>query len=342
MKKIILILLSIATIFSMTSCMRGNTSMQEQIMNEYVLKYCGAYEIVDKTPGALDMTMSYTLKDTTDGFEYMCMTHEVPWSDIGFGDSDEEHTVLINTTFADAYLGYLLNTKIDKAALQAILDANSDINLKVEYTEKYVLQPSGDYPSIAIVCDTPREQPIAEIAQLFLNADSRNYLKHTSLCQYTVTNGVLSAQPAFRYDFFSHYACNQDEWVGVEIFSEYMVAKDKNAHVTIDSITTECPKSNIKLKDGWAWADTTTSTGTRIVFTMNDVKYEFFTEPCIQPIEGDSDTYGIVEGSYLDVIANEQSGNRPLIISIYISKFPHSYISLGIHCEKLEQGEEAK
>jgi hypothetical protein len=73
---------------------------------------------------------------------------------------------------------------------------------------------------------------------------------------------------------------------------------------------------------------------------MDDKQYEFFTELCIQPVGDETDElYGIVKGSYLDIIASERSGNRPIIIAMYASQFPTSYISLGIHLKELNQEE---
>lgn len=336
MKKLLIALIILAMLMTATSCAKGDVAKQEQALNDYVLKHFGAYEIVDKSADVLDTVMSYTLRDTTDGFEYLCATQEVPWADLGFSSALEDTTIVIDSTFRDVYMQHLLDNKIDKNALQSILDKYSDISLKLDKTTNYALQSTESYPAIALICNTPKSEPLAEIAALFKAADTRNMLNEMTLCMYTVTNGVLAADASFRHDFFTNYTCNADEWNGVATLSGYFYSLNPTTKIEITSVKTKYSRNNITLKEGWAWASSISSDGTYLTFTMDGKNYEFFTSLCTQPITGDLESYyGLMIGSFLDIMAPESSGSRPIIIAMYAQQYPDTYHCLGVHWQEI-------
>lgn len=337
MKKLLLIALAVLMVLSCTSCSHGDVDWQTQAMEEYVNTYHDEFEIVDIQSDILDTVTTFTLKDKKDGFTYSVVTTEVYWSDLGFAETGSEKTILFDSTFHVNYLSYLIQEKADREELQTILDKYSDIELDLAIVDVSATQMEAVdivFPEVLVTGTSVNLTALAEVGAFIKKYDTRNLLSHVEIAMYTYANGELSDSPLAYYDFFLNVACLTDKWDGVLTLREYMFYQNKT-DITVSDIAIDVASSSITLPDGMSWADNVDDSGTLLTFWYQEEQYQLYTLPCVAQFEGHRDEYGIYENSFLDIMASEESGNKPLIVAMYTIMYPEEYTSLTLYCQKI-------
>ena len=334
MKRFIAILLVCALALSCTGCsFMGDTKWQEEEALAFVEKYCSSATIVDKEHVFLNTATIYTMKDNQYGFEYPFVTMEVYMSDLAFDTSDDSNkTILSDGNYTMHYLNYLIKNKADQTKLNEIIEKYNDINFRllVEETKFPILDIiNAKSYKIAFVMDTLNVTAIEETVSLLKDIDDRDVLETTILPIYIGTTDEELSEPTSYFDLYFDKVIKKDEYDGVATLHDYLLNQGYKT-ATITSIDVNYEASNITLGAGQSWSDIAKNTGTYILFTTDSKNYEFFTEMIVDAFHTKQDEFGIYKGSFLDIMANEKTGYKPVLISMYASMAPNQYKSLSV------------
>lgn len=342
MKRIITLLLVFVLALSCAGCsFMGDKKWQEEEALAFAEKHYSGATIVAKEHLFLDTTTVYTMKDNKDGFEYALASMEVYMSDLAFAvpEGKKEKTIVHDSSFLMCYLNHIIQNKVDKKQLNAIAEKYKDIHftLHTEQADVSILDVT-DCKSyqIAFVMDELNATAITETVNLLKSADERDILKSLILPIYIGETEKDLELPKSYFDLYFNRVVTEAEYDGVALLHDYLQNQDYKS-VTITSIDTDYAASNIKLEKDEGWADSTTSTGTRILFNTNGKEYEFYTELIVGTFDTEQDNFGIYKGSFLDIMAVEKTGAKPVLISMYATMMPTNYPSLTLYMKEIKE-----
>ena len=343
MKRFITLVLTCILILSCTGCaFMGDPKWQEEEALAFAEKYYSSATIVNKEHLFLNTATVYTMKDNQYGFEYSLVAMEVYMSDLSFATSDDskDKTIVFDSNYAVHYLNYIINNKVDKTKLDEIGEKYKDINflLSAEQTETSLLDvTSGKSYQIAFVMDTLNTSAITETASLLKSFDDRDVLSSMTLPIYIGTTNEELSKPNSYFDLYFNRVITEDEYDGVVTLRDYLKIQGYQSAL-ITSIDTKYESSKITLATGQSWSDIAETTGTYILFTADGKNYEFYTEMIVDTFNTEQDSeYGIYKGSFLDIMATEDTGYKPIMISMYATMMPNYYQSLSLYMKEIKE-----
>lgn len=358
MKRFITILLVCVLALSCTACSwhQGDTERQEKEMLEYVEKYHGAAEIVSKEHMILDTATYFTLKDKTDGFTYGMAAMEVFMSDLGYTTADDGHdhesqekVVVFEGNFTEAYISHMVENIIPKTDIAELADKYADnlLNISIlEYqaTAVNVLQYTT-YDTVLVMRELNFDA-LNEAVALMRKYDKRNILNDYIIPIYQAAqeNGELTivkdnnGQPVVLgfYDFYLSGYFAADDFAAVSMAHDYL----RNLNVEtpkLVKVEDNIAKTSLTLPDGWALLPDTNDTGSMVTYKIGDKTFKMFTMLCRHEFKTEQDEYGLYKDSFLDLMATEKVGGRPVLISVYASMYPNYYTSIDVFVQEVTE-----
>lgn len=345
MKRIIALLLVCVLAVSCAGCsFIGDTKWQEEEALAFVEKYYSGATIEAKEKLFFDTTTVYTMKDKVDGFEYSLATMEVYMSDLAFAvpEGKKDKTIVFDSSFLMNYTANLIKNKVDKDKLNAIIEKYKDVNytIIVEPAEVSILDvASCQSYQIAFLMDELNVNAIQETVDLLKVTDERSILTSLTLPIYIGKTEKELELPKSYFDIYFNRIITEKEYDGVAMLHDWLLNQDYKS-VLITSIDTGYASSNFTLDKDESWADNSKTTGTRILFTADGKSYEFYNSLIVDKFDTEHDEYGIYKGSFLDIMATEKTGAKPVLISMYATMMPLTYSSLSVYMKEVK--EEAK
>ena len=353
MKKIIALVLGCIIALSCTACgfSQGNPANQEKQLMEFVNKYYGEADIVDKQSEILDTASIYRLKDKTDGFIYTMTALEVYMSDLGFVPNDAQYadykTIAFDGQFIVKYVGNLVKAKLQKEAFEKVLQdypALLDVSV-LTYETTFSNIFTLDTEETAFMMAEMDESAIRAMASLMKEQDTRDMLKYYIMPIYQAeeVNGVtemkydISGQPMVLgyYDFFFDYILKPEVFDGIGTLHDYFMEQDYK-NIVIKSAEPNINPNAVQTEEGFEFLPYVEVNGTFIVLEIDGEMYEFFTLPGVKKFDSATDEYGIHQGSFLDIMATKRSGGRDIMIAYYATMYPQEYTSMTLHFQPLQ------
>lgn len=343
MKKLLLIVLAALMVLSCTACSQGDIPAQNEFMQKFVTKYYGDYEITEQKSMHLDTAQIYTLKDKTDGFEYSTVVMEVFLSDLGIikGDDKEAKTLMIDSDFYSSYFAYLANTKVNPDDAKEFMDTYADLNVNVIFpTFESTLMDAFDsvYIETALIMNELNETAVYDFVKLLREADSRNLLPNCTLAVYVDDDGQfeVNQKPTMYYDFYLdtlYEAEASDSFISLHDYLMFTGVKDPKILKWENNIF----PSKLPAMSSWVCVGDDVA-NTAITYSVGDQTYQF--HPAIGYLASSTPTndYGIHQGTFLDIVANEKTGCPELLIGMYGTMYPDVYHSLVIYNAPIENG----
>ena len=357
MKKIIALILMCAMVLSMTACSwhQGNPEKQESELLEFVKKYYGEAEVVEKDVALLDTATIFLLKDKQDGFTYPITAMEVYMSDLGFVSdtegSENTKTIVFDGQFTLQYVANLAKNKIPAEEYNSVVSAyDALLDMMVfEYEQTSANMFTVLVNETSLMMTSSDTEAITAIAQLMEKYDERKVLNYYVMPIYQAKiendepvveyNEDGSAKILGYYDFFFDYFMTPEEFDGVTMMHDYFV-DSKYQNIKIRAVSNDIPSTSVTLEEGFSFAPTTETSGTFIIVEIDGKLYEFYTLMGYKGFNGEHDEYGIYDGSFLDMIAPERIGNKDVMVAYYSMMYPSIYTNLTLHFKPVESATE--
>lgn len=358
MKKIYALILILIMTFSCTACSwhHGDVDAQEEHLMKYVASYYGDAEIISKQTELLDMTTMFMMKDKQDGFEYPMTVMEVYMSDLGFQPTHEgdgrDTTLVLEGQFVLHYVANLIKNKVPHEEYVALLDKHTDIHDVSVMTYDNILANvfSTTIDETAFLVHEFNKEGIKEIADLMQRYDDRNVLKYYIIPIYqaetvneevdikyeTDANGDKKPVILGYYDFFFQYILTPDEFDGISMLHDYLLAKDVQ-NVKIQHIDVGVTPQDMRIEDDFTFLPAASKTGTRIYLMIDGRAHVFFSHLGTKAYTTETNKYGIHEGSFLDIVASERSGGGDILIAYYAFMYPSEYTKLTVFLQEVNE-----
>lgn len=355
MKKLIALLLVCATMLSLTACgfHQGNPQQQEKALLEYVAKYYGEAEVVEKKNEILDTASIYTLKDKKDGFLYPMTAMEVYMSDLGFKTAEnnpDAKTIVFDGQFITKYVSNLMQNKVDSAEYIEFAESHKDTFMDVAIFERETTAASLfaiTSDETAFLVPSLDAQTIRECAAMMRKYDERGILNYYMMPIYkgvATETGYTAAENADGtaivlgyYDFFLDYVMKPEEFDGVATLHDYLVSTEyAEKTLRVQTVSVDIPASSIKVAEGFSFAPSITQKGTFIILYVDDVLYEFYTLLGIKEFDSETDEFGIYEGSFLHMLHPERTGGKDVLVASYALTYSNLYTNLTLHFKPVE------
>jgi hypothetical protein len=353
MKKIIAIVLVCIMALSCTACglHQGNPEKQEEQLMEFVKKYYGEAEVVEKDIVLLDTATLFTMKDKQDGFTYPITTMEVYMSDLGFVSdaegTEDMKTIVFDGQFTVHYVANLVKNKIDTTEYNAAVEKYDEVIDIFVYDYESTAANMFTVPAseTALLMTEVNKDAIVEMATLMEKYDERKVLNYYIMPVYQATKNGEEIDFVYDkdgapvvlgyYDFFFNYFMAPEEFDGVTMMHDYFVDSDIQ-NLKVLAVSNDISSSAVKVEDGFSFAPSTTNSGTFIIVDYNGQNYEFYTLLGYKGFDGEHDEYGIYQGSFLDMISMERTGNKDVMVAYYAMQYPSLYTNLTVHFKPVE------
>lgn len=352
MKKILIFILTIVLLLSCAACQsipEAHPDSQQEAIEHYIAEFLPGGEITQSYSYRTGLTKLYDVKDPL-GFTYALSISEIPLGDLGFTKTDkavgEEYTTIIENTYTNCYVYNLVSSVLDQDKLTEISEKYQDSILSIRCRQNVVSLLNGaaiNDVQTGIFCGHIDEAAIAEFAALAKESDTNNMLNDYTMPIYALTvsetgEETSSNEPIAYYDFYFDRIVYPAEMPEFSMLRDYLYALDVKTP-RIVSVQGNVPTSNVSDKE-FQFIDSN-EVGTLITFTTEDGTFEYYSVLGVDMDSSDCyDDFGVMEGSFLDVIATERSGLRPFYISYYALAYPDLYGNLAIYCIAQETQDE--
>lgn len=352
MKKILIFILTIVLLLSCAACQsipEAHPDSQQEAIEHYIAEFLPGGEIVQSYSYRAGLTKLYDVKDPL-GFNYALSISEIPLSDLGFEKTDsvvgEDYATIVESNYTSSYIYHLVSTTLDQEALMKLSEKYQESFFSIRCRQGTAALLNGAAVNdiqTGIFCEYIDEAAIAEFAAFAKESDTNNLLNDYTMPIYALTvaesgEATSSNEPIAYYDFYFDRIVYPAEMPDFSMLRDYLYA----LHVEtprIVSVQGNVPTTSVSNKD-FQFIDSN-EVGSLITFTTEDGTFEYYSVLGVEMDASDHyDDFGVMEGSFLDVISTERSGLRPFYISYYALAYPDLYGNLAVYCFEKEAPEE--